>query len=379
MGTTHNDYPMLFSPIEIMGKRLSNRLTMAPLYTGYASSDGRPTPLLLEHYATMGASGLAMVVVESCAVHPSGVGSPRMLRAYGDSSVSDLSLIADAVHRGGALACCQINHAGRFALIDEPLSASPVPVFGRTPRELSIAEIGSLVEAYAGAAVNVVEAGFDMVELHGGTGYLLSQFISPRTNKRTDEFGGSLEGRMKFPLDVLDAVRNAVGPDVPVGYRFLADEWLPDGLGAAEAVVLAKALERRGVAYLSVTAGTYESFFLPEVVERSARPAYMADLAAGVKRAVSVPVIAAGRIATPGLAERILAGSQADIVGLARVILADPEWVRKTVEGRESDIVQCQPGCDACMSQVMQGKSVICAAWPAEKKALAKARAKDLP
>jgi NADPH2 dehydrogenase len=379
MRTTNDAYPTLFSPIEIMGRRLVNRLTMAPLYTGYATSDGRPTPLLLEHYATMGASGLAMVVVESAAVHPSGVGSPRMLRAYGDSCVGDLSLIAEAVHRGGALACCQINHAGRFAFIDEPLSASAVPVFGRVPRELSVAEIGSLIEAYAGAAVNAVKAGFEMVELHGGTGYLLAQFISPRTNRRTDEYGGSLEGRMRFPLRVLEAVRDAVGPGVPVGYRFLADEWLPDGLGPAEAVVLAKALERCGVAYLSVTAGTYESFFLPEVLERSARPAYMAELAAGIKKAVSVPVISAGRIATPGLAERILAASQADVIGLARVIVADPDWVRKTLEGRESDIVHCQPGCDACMSQVMQGRSVICAAWPAEKKALAKERARALP
>ncbi len=342
---------------------------MAPLYTGYASPEGRPTALLLEHYRTMGASGLAMVVVESCAVHSSGVGSPRMLRAYGTSSIEELSQIAAVIHEGGALACCQINHAGRFACVDEPVSASEVPVFGRVPRALCVEEIASLIQAYASAAHNVKRAGFDMVELHGGTGYLLAQFVSPRTNVRTDEYGGSFENRIRFPLQVVQAVQEAVGSDVPIGYRFLVDEWLPDGITPSEAELFAVELERSGIAYLSVMAGTYESFFLPEVIERTSNTAFMAELAALIKQRVSVPVIVAGRIATPSIAEQVLAENQADIIGLARVILADPEWVHKTLTGRAHEIVPCNVGCDACMAQVMQGKSIICAAWPAEKKA----------
>jgi len=360
-------YPRLFSPLDVAGLRLPNRLVMAPLYTGYGRFDGHASSLTFEHYREMGASGLALVVVESCAVDPSGVGTPRMLRAYDDSFLEDLARIAREIHTGGALACCQINHTGRFAFVEEPLAPSPVPVFGRTPREISLSEIPALVQAYAGAAARVKRAGFDMVELHGGTGYLLTSFVSPRTNLRTDAYGGSLEGRMRFPLEVVAAVREAVGAGFPVGYRFEADEWLPDGFRMDEARPFARALQKAGVAYLSVMAGTYESFFLPEVMERSARDGYMTDLAAEVRKEVTIPVIAAGRISTPELAEKILETGQADLVGLARVILADPDWVQKALTGREDDIEHCRADCDACMSQVMGGQSVACAAWPVEK------------
>ncbi len=370
-------YPTLFSPIKIGSKELSNRLIMAPLYTGYATMEGRLSPYQVEHYKTMGASGLAMVVVENAAVTEAGMGSLRTLRAHDDAYLEDLIRIAEAIHEGGALACCQINHAGRFAFIGGPVSASPVEVSGNVPRELTVEEIGELVQAYAAAARRVKEAGFDMVELHGGTGYLLSSFVSPRTNLRKDPYGGSLEGRMRFPLEVLAAAREAVGPDFPVGYRFLADEWLPGGFGPPEDQEFARALEEGGVAYLSVMGGTYESFFLPEVMERSAKDGYMVDLAARIKEVVSVPVVTAGRIATPGLAEEVLSQGKADLAGLARVILADPEWVEKTREGMEEEIIHCKTNCDACLTQVMGGRSVICASWPPEKIKAVKAKLGD--
>ena len=225
-----------------------------------------------------------------------------------------------------------------------------------------------MVRAYAASARRVKEAGFDMVELHGGTGYLLASFVSPRTNKRTDAYGGSLEARLRFPLEVLEATRQAVGEGFPVGYRFLVDEWLPGGFGPPEDQPVAEALEKGGVAYLSVMGGTYESFFLPEVIERTAQDGYMSDATARIKEAVSVPVMTAGRISHPGLAEEILEEDQADLIGLARVILADPDWVRKAREGREEEIIHCKTNCDACMTQVMGGRSVICAAWPKEKR-----------
>jgi len=306
-------------------------------------------------------------VVESCAVDPSGVGSPRMMRAYDDAFLRDLSRIAEEIHTGGALACCQINHTGRFAFVEEPLAPSPVTVFGRTPRPVEIEEIPGLIQAYARAAERIRRAGFDLVELHGGTGYLLNSFVSPRTNLREDAYGGSPEARMRFPLEVVEATRQAVGQGFPVGYRFEAHEWLPDGLQPPEARVFAKALERAGVAYLSVMGGTYESFFLPEVLELSARDGYMADLAGAIREVVSIPVVAAGRISRPALAEKILEAGQADLVGLARVILADPDWIRKTLAGREEEIEHCRTDCDACMSQVVAGRSVVCAAWTPEK------------
>jgi 2,4-dienoyl-CoA reductase-like NADH-dependent reductase (Old Yellow Enzyme family) len=361
-------YPRLFSPIKVGNKDLVNRLIMAPLYTGYATLEGRISPYLAEHYKGMGASGLAMVVVESVAVTGGDTGSMRTIRAHDDAHTEDLAQIARVIREGGALACCQINHPGRFALLSGPVGPSPVEVAGMVPRELTPEEIGELVQAYAAAALRVKQAGFDMVELHGGTGYLLASFVSPRTNLRNDAYGGSLEARMRFPLEVLASTRAAVGPDFPVGYRFLADEWLPDGFQPPEDRPFAKALEEGGVAYISVMGGTYESFFLPEVIERSAQDGYMADLAGRVKQAVSVPVVTAGRITNPGLAEKILEEGRADLIGLARMILTDPDWVRKAREGREAEILECQVGCDACVSQVMGGQSVICASWPAEKR-----------
>jgi 2,4-dienoyl-CoA reductase-like NADH-dependent reductase (Old Yellow Enzyme family) len=313
-------------------------------------------------------------VVESVAVTAGDMGSLRTIRAHDDAHIEDLAQIARAVREGGALSCCQINHPGRFALLSGPVGPSPVEVSGMVPRELTLEEIGELVRAYADAARRVRKAGFDMVELHGGTGYLLASFVSPRTNRRADAYGGSLEARMRFPLEVLGAVREAVGHGFPLGYRFLADEWLPGGFGPPEDLLFAKALERAGVAYLSVMGGTYESFFLPEVIERSAQDGYMADLAGRIREAVSVPVVAAGRITNPALAEKILEEGRADLIGLARMILADPDWVKKAREGRASEILECRTGCDVCVSQVMSGRGVVCAAWPPEKRSEAKQR-----
>ncbi len=174
---------------------------------------------------------------------------------------------------------------------------------------------------------------------------------------------------MRFPLEVLEAAREAVGQEFPVGYRFLVNEWLPGGFEPPEDQTVAQALEKGGVAYLSVMGGTYESFFLPEVIERSAQDGYMSDLAGRVKQAVSVPVVTAGRITNPALAEKILDEDQADLVGLARMILTDPDWVQKAREGREAEILECRTGCDVCVSQVMSGQGVVCAAWPKEKRA----------
>ena len=156
--------------------------------------------------------------------------------------------------------------------------------------------------------------------------------------------------------------------DFAIGYRFLADEWLPDGLKPAESVQYARALTVAGVAYISVMGGTYESFFLPDVLEASRKEGYMVDLAAAVKKAVSVPVIAAGRISTGAFAEGVLSKGKADLIGLARVLWADPEWPSKVKGGRENEIVHCDPGCDdTCTKLVTKGKNAFCVRWPHDK------------
>ncbi len=361
-------YTHLFSELRIADITLKNRLTMAPMYLGYAGEGGTVGSVLLDHYRLMAKSGVAMVVVENATIdHPTGSGSSRTIRVDTDNNAAGLTRLSSTIRQEGAVACLQINHAGRFAGASEPVAPSAVEAFGRTPRALSVEEIRAIVNRYADAALRVKNTGFDMVELHGGTGYLLAQFLSPRTNKREDEYGGSFENRQRFPLEVVAAVRNVVG-DFPVGYRFMADEWMPDGLQLSESVRFARSLGSAGIAYLSVMGGTYESFPLPEVVGRSGEDGYMAYLAAAVKKEVRIPVIAAGRISTGSLAERILEEKKADLIGLARVLWADPEWPEKVRQGRENDIIHCDPHCgNVCMKLVMKRKPAFCARWPHDK------------
>jgi len=361
-------YKKLFSPIKVNGLRLKNRITMAPLYLGYASEGGAVSPLMLHHYQTMAQSGAALVLVENASITPGGSGSPRTIRCDHNRYLSGLEGLAQCIKGEKALAGLQINHAGRFAYVDDPVAPSAVPAFNRTPRSLTRTEITTIQKQYAQAALRVQKAGFDLVELHGGTGYLLSQFASPRTNQREDIYGGGIENRIRFSLEVLKRVKDLVA-DFPVGYRFLADEWLPDGLHLNESLVLAKALEENGVAYISVMGGTYESFFLPDIVKKSQRPGYMVSLAAAVKKAVKVPVITAGRISTPARAESILQDKKADLIGLARMLWADPDWPKKAREGRDNAIIKCSPKCDACFHLVMKGRPAVCTRWTKEKRA----------
>ena len=354
----------LFSPLKLEGIELKNRITMAPLFLGYAHADGTVSPLLLDHYRAMAMSGAAMIVVENAAVHPSGLGSPFVLRIDEDRYLSGLSTLAKAIQKEGSLAVLQINHAGRYAFTPERIAPSPVLTGDVVPREMTVEGIHRMVQAYASAARRVKEAGFDGVEIHGGTGYLLVQFLSQRTNRRTDEFGGSLENRTRFPLMVVDAVRAAVGPDYPVGYRFLADEWLPQGLHTLETSYLAMELEKRKLAYLSVMAGTYDSFFLPDYLDQERKEGYMAHFAGAIKAAVPhTPIIAAGRIQTPATAVKILEEGTADLIGLARVLFADPLWVKKAAGIVKEPINSCEATCSFCMKRVMSGKPAFCARW----------------
>ncbi|MFC1812611.1 NADH:flavin oxidoreductase [Thermodesulfobacteriota bacterium] len=362
-------YKNLFKPLKLDGLRLKNRITMAPLYLGYAASGGKVSSLLIHYYKEMARSGAALIVVENASITPGGSGSPRTIRCDHNRYLNGLEKLARAIKEEKSLAALQINHAGRFAHVPDPVAPSAVTAFDRTPRALTQREITTIQKQYAKAALRVKKAGFDMVELHGGTGYLLAQFVSPRTNRRTDAYGGAIENRIKFPLEVLKQVKDAVG-DFPVGYRFLADEWLPDGLRVKESLVLAKRLAENGAAYISAMGGTYESFFLPEIIRKVKRPGYMVSLAHAVKKEVGIPVITAGRISTPAKAESILKENKADLIGLARMLWVDPEWPKKARKGADQSILKCSPKCDACMQLVMQGKPAFCPKWDREKRAV---------
>jgi 2,4-dienoyl-CoA reductase-like NADH-dependent reductase (Old Yellow Enzyme family) len=361
-------YPLLFSSFKVGPLNLKNRLVMVPLFLGYANSEGTISEMLLQHYRDMAAGGVSMVVTENVVVDSEYSGTRGTLRADKDDYLPGLTELARAIKENGALACCQINHQGRYAQVTAPVSASAVPASmdDPIPRPMEHKQIQDTIKAFAAAALRVKKAGFDAVEIHGG--YLLAQFLSPHTNKRNDEYGGSLENRMRFPMMVVQAVKEALGRNYPVGYRFLADEWLPDGFLPTESLRYALILERIGINYLSVTAGTYESFFLPEKVDLAYQPGYMVELAGIVKQQVKIPVIVAGRINTPELAEEILTQKKADLIGLARVLFIDPQWIEKaTVEPAEK-IKHCPPDCYICMETVTNMEPVICPLWQPERK-----------
>lgn len=363
------DASILFEPFSLKNLELANRVTMAPLFLGYAGADGFVNDMLLDHYREMGGSGAGLIVVENAVVDQRGAGSPFTIRGDDDVFIPGLEKLAGAIRDGGARAVLQINHAGRFAFPNDRLAPSPVAAGGVIPREMNLEEIGETIAAYASAARRVRDAGFDGVEIHGGTGYLLVQFLSPRTNQRTDEYGGSLENRMRFPLAVMDAVKRSVGPDFPIGYRFLADEYMPGGYNINEAVLFARTLAERKPAYLSVMVGTYDSFFLPEYKTWEKEEGYMARYAGRIREAIEdVPVIAAGRIQSPAVAEHIIESGQADLVGLARVLLADPLWPRKAADPALGEIISCEPTCMLCMKRVMSGRPAFCSQWPRERR-----------
>lgn len=355
---------MLFTSFKMGNITLSNRITMAPTYLGYGNNDGTVSDLALDHYRTMARSGVALIVVENTGIHTSGLGSTFMLRADEDRYLEGLTELAGVIHAEGALAFIQFNHAGRFAFMPERMAPSPIPVGDVTPREMSIQDIEDVIQGFAKAAQRARIAGFDGVELHGGTGYLLSQFVSPRTNKRTDLYGGNPENRRRFTLDVVDAVMAAVGNDFPVGYRFLASECLPGGLIVDETIPLAEELAKKGISYLSVMIGTHESFPLEPYFSMDKTEGYMAAYAEIIKKAVpGVPVIAAGRIQNPEMAEAILKTGKADLIGLARVLFADPLWPKKAQGVVADPIVPCNPSCSLCMRRVMARKPSLCSQW----------------
>jgi NADPH2 dehydrogenase len=386
-------FPLLFEPFKIDSVILKNRITMAPLFTAYAHRDGTVSSLTLEHYKEIAEGGVGMIVVANAVVDQSGSLSKNSLRVDEDSFIPGLSNLSKTIKHEGAAAVLQINHGGRFArgktlYAPSSVTINDINVGGfyktalksldiqqqwavlsevlekrsRRPKEITVADIQEIITAYAKAAVRAKKAGFDMVEIHGGTGYLPVQFLSPHTNKRKDRYGGDLENRMRFALELTKTVKEAVGPEFPVGYRFLADEWLPGGFSLDESKIFAKKLCDHKIAYLSVTGGTYESFSRPEVIEKSHEPGYMVYLAKQIKDVVHVPVITTGRITSPELAEAILSEKKADLIGLARPLFADPQWPQKAREANEKNIVPCKD-CGTCFQLIVSDRPALCTQW----------------
>lgn len=357
----------LFSPFRLGPLTLANRIVCLPMYLAYPDPDHEVNSLMLDYYSEMADSGAGMVVVENVPVEPCGLGNPRTLLISEDRFIPGLARLAQAIKARGVAAVLQLHHGGRYAKRADRIAPSAVETWGVTPKVMDQADIDRVVAAFAAGARRAKEAGFDSVELHGGMGYLLTQFLSARTNLRHDGYGGELANRMRFPLEVLAAVRAAVGDGFPVGYRFLADEYVPGGLTLDETRPFALELASAGAAYLSVTAGCYDSS--PKYAEDDRHEAFMAPFAAAVKKAVpTMPIIAAGRIQQPETARAMLSDGAADLVGLGRIIFADPLWPKKAHGQIDEPINACAPTCSLCFKRIIAQKPAYCARWPKERR-----------
>jgi 2,4-dienoyl-CoA reductase-like NADH-dependent reductase (Old Yellow Enzyme family) len=358
-------FQTLFTPLDIGNLVLKNRITLAPMYLCYGNSDGTVSEKTIEFYARRAKAGVSLLVVEASAVDSKGIGLSRMIRADSDNYIKGLSKLAKAIKEAGGYAVLQLYHGGRYS--QQPIAPSPVETYLAPekkiiPKEISIDEITDLIIKFGEAAGRAKTAGFDGVELHGASGYLLAQFISPRTNKRTDKYGGSFENRIRFALEVIASVREHIDKEFLLGYRFMPDEWLPDGFTLNEGKLLARRLETASVNYLSCNAGSYESWFLPHIMKMTSKPGYQVDITHEIKKEVNIPIFVNGRINTPDLAEEILRKGKADAIALARPLFADPEFVQKIMENRTDQIVECANDM-VCGRQTMQGIDAVCSQW----------------
>ena len=340
-----------FSPIQIGTMTVKNRLVAGPMVMNHATEHGHVTPRMLPYYAAKAVGGYGLVHVEASYIRPDGNMFGRMLGVYDDRQIPGLSELVDSIHQGGAKCTIQLVHGGRVAPRRftgvQPLAPSDeTPPLTERPRGLTVDEIGGLVQAWVDAALRAKAAGFDGVMIHGAHGFLLSQFVSPYCNRRTDEYG---RDRYLIVKQVVRAVREAVGPDYPILYRVSADEFLGDeGLTIDEtASVYGPLLQELGVDCIDVSGGIQERVYYNIQPLYSPKAAIL-FLAERVGEKVEIPVIGVGRINDPQLIDHIFAEGKVDMLALARQSLADPALPNKMREGRYDDVrkcIACDIGC----------------------------------
>ena len=366
-----NLLPSLLSPIKIKSLELVNRVVMPPMGTNLGNPDGTVSEANLAYIRRRARGGAGLIITEISSVHPSGSAIGNELGAYDDRFISGLKKIADAVHAAGSKVALQLHHAGRESLylLQEGKALAPSAirslVFGLTPREITREEIQEIIAAFGAAARRGIEAGFDAVEVHGAHGYLLTQFLSSLSNKRDDEYGGSLINRSRFMVEVLQEVRKTVGPDFPISLRLSVEECIGNGYTLEDIRPILPNLVKAGADILHASLGTHGS---PGGIT-SAPPEYPPGFnvwrAKKLKEAAGVPVIAVGRFSDPSLANEVIARGETDLVAFGRQFLADPDFLIKAREGRPKDIRKCIACNQGCIERLILGEGKIrCALNP---------------
>lgn len=349
----NDSYKLFLSPGKIGTLELRNRCILPPMGTHSSGTDLMVPDRLCDYHKRRALGGCALNITEVCLVHESGE-TGLEIAGYDDRFVPGLTRLAQAIHDGGGKACLQLWHPGRQADSKvQPWAPSPVPcpVINIVPHEMTADEIWEIIAAYGDTALRGKRAGYDAVELHAGHGYLVDEFINEYTNHRTDDFGGSFEKRMRFPLEIIKDIKKKVGDDFPLLVRMNGQENAEGGIVLKDAIEIAKLLEKAGADALDISQGAYTvmssgmpPYFYPEALN--------SQNSGAIKQNVSIPVICVGRITTPALAERLLEEGKGDFIAIGKGQIADPDFVKKAAEGREDEIIRCIGCTQACVGGI---------------------------
>lgn len=363
-------YQYLFAKGKIANLEIKNRVVMTAMGTNNCGMDGAPSEDIIRYYEARAKGGVGLIITEINAVDPnSGWASIVQMCPNSENKIPRYMKMADVVHRYDTKIFVQLHHGGReagsfFNNGLQPVAPSTIPcsVVGEMPREITIDEIHDLVAKFVKAATVVKAAGVDGVEVHGGHGYLVEQFMSPYTNKRTDEYGGSFENRMRFATEIIQGIRAACGRAFPISVRMPGDEFLEGGLTLDDCIEIAKYFEKLGVDVLNITAGTYET---GDIITESnfRKEAWKKHLGKAIKANVNIPVIATNNIKHPNVADQLIQEDVCDFVGVARANLADPEWANKARLGQDKLIRNCI-SCLHCYETEGQSRIVSCTVNP---------------
>ena len=324
----------LLKPLEQCKLTFNNRLVMPPMATSKSQQDGKVSKDILDYYNEKSQGGyISLIIIEHSFITVQGKASERMLSIAEDSVVEELKKLAKVIHKNGSKTVMQINHAGSAASLDvtgyEPVGPSAIanPRKGNVPKELTKSEIKTIIGEFADAARRTKEAGFDGVEIHSAHGYLLNQFFSPLTNIRSDEYGGEILGRIKIHLEIIKAVKEAVGDDFPILLRLGASDYMDGGSTIEDSKIAALEFERAGVDVLDISGG-----FCGYMLTGNTSQGYFSPLTEAIKDVVSIPVILTGGITDAVAAEKLLSEGKADLIGVGRAIYKDSMWAEKAIK-----------------------------------------------
>ncbi len=361
--TTATPYPHLLAPLDLGFTTLKNRVLMGSMHTGLEDK-AKDFPKLAEYFAERARGGVGLIVTGGFAPNVEGWLTPFGSRMASSAAARSHRLITDTVHEAGGKIALQILHAGRYGY--SPFSVAPSkiksPITPFTPRALSLGGIERQIKCFVRAGKLARDAGYDGVEVMGSEGYFINQFLSTATNKRDDKYGGSYESRMQLPIEIVSRMREAVGKDFIIIYRLSMLDLVPEGQSWDEVVMLAKAIERAGATIINTGIGWHEAR-VPTIATSVPRGAF-AWVTKKLKGEVSIPLVTTNRINTPEVGEEIISSGAADMVSMARPLLADPEFVNKAAANRALDINTCI-GCNqACLDHVFQQKRASCLVNP---------------